>query len=717
MMFTVREMRRYVPLMAWKVVFVTDRTQLQDQLRETGQAIGYTVKQADSIAKLKKLLANDSPDLVMAMMQKFQERDLQEIFPLLNASPHVLLMIDEAHRTQYQMLGANLDRALPNATRLAYTGTPIDKTEQTFGDYIDKYTMRQSVADGTTLGIIYEGRTHNAEIPDKPGLDRRFEDVFSEYNLKERLQILGYASRDAYLEAEDVIHSKARDMLDHYVHYVFPGGFKAQVVAVSREAAARYKNHLDAALQEMIVALERSNPLCIDIDRLRRLESAVVISGDRNDPLHLKAYSDENYHRTSIQRFKLPFDAVEGQPGQSLNGHVGIIVVNNMLITGFDAPLEQVMYLDRVIVDHNLLQAIARVNRVGDEHKDAGFVIDYVGIGHHLKRALDAYDEREQQDVLASMDDLQAGLNELVQAHREIWALLRQYGLQDFSDSDAFFDLFYDEEIRFAYILAFKKLTRAMNLVMPRREALDYLPDYQNFAAVNQLAYRHLRDGRLSLRGIPEKLRRITDEYLKSTGIEQKIAPISILDDDFQKGVQAHRRSQTRAAEVEHALRQFIDANMSEDPELFSSFAAELERILREFAENWDRIYQELEKLRQRLLAKEKEQTYGLDRKQHMPVFRMLKAEIYGERSLNDDEIAQVVNLTQHVFNLIQQEARLAGFWNSIPAQNRLKAELQDLLISEDFATLGLFARRKEIISRLVEWARENHELVIRPRR
>jgi type I restriction enzyme, R subunit len=144
MIFMVREMRRHVELAGWKVIFVTDRTQLQDQLSETSQGIGQTVKVADNIVKLKQLIRNESPDLVMAMMQKFQEHDLKEMFPQLNPSPQILLMIDEAHRSQYKMLGANLDRAMPQAARVAYTGTPIDRTETTFGDYIDKYTDNRS---------------------------------------------------------------------------------------------------------------------------------------------------------------------------------------------------------------------------------------------------------------------------------------------------------------------------------------------------------------------------------------------------------------------------------------------------------------------------------------------------------------------------------------------------------------------------------------------
>lgn len=243
MMFMVREMYRHTELASWKVVFVTDRTQLESQLSETSQNIGFTVKTADSISELKELLRTDTSDLIMAMIHKFREADLTETFPQLNNSPKILVMTDEAHRSQYKMLGANLDKGIPNATKIGYTGTPIEKTERVFGDYIDKYTMRQSIEDGVTLEIVYEGRTHKAEISDQEGMDKAFADVFNDYNLQQRLEILGYGSRNAYLEAESTIEAKAKDMIKHYLAHVFPNGYKAQVVTTSRMAAVRYKKH------------------------------------------------------------------------------------------------------------------------------------------------------------------------------------------------------------------------------------------------------------------------------------------------------------------------------------------------------------------------------------------------------------------------------------------------------------------------------------------
>lgn len=710
MMFMVRAMYRHTNLSQWKVVFITDRTQLEQQLAETGQSVGFTVKPANSIAKLKELLRSDSSDLVMAMIHKFQERELRETFPELNRSSNILVMTDEAHRSQYTLLGTNLDKALPYASRIGYTGTPIDKTEKVFGDYIDKYTMGQSIEDGVTLEIVYTGRTHNAEVSDQTAMDAAFADVFSEYNLQERLQILGYGSRDAYLEAHPTIAAKARDMVQHYLQWIFPNGYKAQVVATSREAAVRYKEHLDAALAEEIAKLEQANPHQLNLDRLSRLKTDVVISSSHNDLPHLKQYSNSTRHDTTIKSFKLPFDARD----QGIAGDVGIVIVNNMLLTGFDAPVEQVMYLDKVIQAHNLLQAIARVNRVGGANKDKGFVVDYVGIGHHLKRAIDNYDEREQQEIEETLSFPEEEIRQLEDDHRAILALLKQNGLTDLNDQDAFFDLFYDEDVRFEFMLAFKKLTRSLNLVYPAKEALNYMRDYQSLTAVNVLAGQHFRDQRLSMRGIPPKLRALTDQYLQSRGIDEKVKPISILDEDFESHVQKHQRVKTKAAAIEHALRHHIDIDLADDPELQASFSEALRAILEQFKDNWDKIYQELEKLRQKVREAENEPTYGLDRKKQLPLFRMFKRECFGEAALTDDMVSQMVALTQKVFTVVEQELQLTSFWESIPARKKLRAEIQKVLLSPDFFQIpNLMDNREQIISRVMEIAEKNNDRIV----
>lgn len=219
------------------------------------------------------------------------------------------------------------------------------------------------------------------------------------------------------------------------------------------------------------------------------------------------------------------------------------------------------------------------------------------------------------------------------------------------------------------------------------------------------------------MKGVPKKLRAITDEFLVSEGITQKVAPISVLDPDFQKQAQQRARSKTKAAEVEHAIRHHITVNFDEDPELFASFAKEIERILTEFAGNWDAIWQEMEKLRQKLMAKEQEETHGLDRKREMPIFRAIKAELFADTAaLSEEEIAKLVNLTQLVFQSVQTEVRQVGFWDAVAKQARLKGELQRILVGPDYVDFGPMRDRKAtIISRIMEWSRRNHKIVIKP--
>ena len=727
MMFMVREMYRHARFSNWKIVFITDRTQLEQQLSETSQSIGFTVKLADNIKALKELLRADTSDLVMAMIHKFREADLTEAFPELNTSPDILVMTDEAHRSQYKLLGANLDKGIPNATKIGYTGTPIDKTEQVFGDYIDKYTMRQSIEDGVTLEIVYEGRTHNAEVPDQGGMDKAFADVFSDNDIQQRLAILGYGSRDAYLEAEPTIKAKAQDMVKHYLEHVFPNGYKAQVVATSREAAVRYKKHLDAALAAALAELEQANTGKLDLERLKLMKTDVVISGNHNDLPHLKEYSDSSRHEASIKSFKLAFDGDE----DGVNGDMGILIVNNMLLTGFNAPVEQVMYLDKVVVAHNLLQAIARVNRVSGESKDKGFVVDYVGIGHHLKKAIDTYDEREQKEIINALSFPEEELRELQDAHAAVMDLLQKYGLTDMSDHDAFFDVFYDEDLRFDFMLAFKRLTKSLNLLFPARQALEFMDAYKALAEINVLAGKHFRDQRLSMKGIPAKLRAITDVHLESQGIDLKVPPISILDEDFEKDVGKHRRTKTKAANIEHAIRHHLDVELEDDPDLRASFAEALAIIFEQFHDNWNKIYEELEKLRTRIISTSNEQTYGLHRKKQMPFFRMFRRELFGEDEPtvahfkvtgehadyaidDEDRISYLVKLTQNITEVVERELRLTGFWESIAARAKLKAEIQKILLAPEFANVpDLRRNRVHIISRVMEIAEKNNDIIL----
>lgn len=167
------------------------------------------------------------------------------------------------------------------------------------------------------------------------------------------------------------------------------------------------------------------------------------------------------------------------------------------------------MYLDKVIRAHTLLQAIARVNRISGKGKDVGFVVDYVGVGHHLKDAIDAYDEEEQNEILACTDSIEEEIEALVTAQKKMKAFLEEHGMAIMADYDAFFDLFYDEDIRYKFIVLYKEYTKALNAVFPRKEALDYLTDYNMLVEINVMAGRHFHDSRLSMKGTRKSCARL----------------------------------------------------------------------------------------------------------------------------------------------------------------------------------------------------------------
>jgi len=711
MMMAVRKMYRDRELSGYKTVFITDRTDLEKQLKGTAKSIGYTMNVAHSIAKLKELLATNTPDLIMGMIHKFQEHELIQAFPVLNKGEKILVMIDEAHRSQYKFLGANLNKSLPNAVKIAFTGTPIDKTEKAFGDYIDKYSIRQAVDDGVTVEIIYEGRTHSAGVTDREAMNKRFEDVFAPASEESRQQILGRYTWKAYLEAEETIRDKAEDMLKHYLSQIYPNGFKAQVVAVSREAAIRYKKALDALLGNdawitgFIGTLKAETQIAIDREQLKKLRAEVVISGSPNDPPEMKSYTDEHKHDDTITSFKLPY----GQKAETgTTGDVGIIIVQSMLLTGFDAPVEQVMYLDDLIREHNLLQAIARVNRV-DKNKFAGFIVDYVGVTKHLREALANFEEKDLDEVMNTVKDESREFDELVYAKSALIDFFKKYDIREVNDVDACVDVLADEEARNDYLALFRTFSAAMDKALPKPEALQFARDLRQFSFISQVARNRYRDEKLSLRDASKKVRDIVDEFLVSKGVDPKIPPVPIFSEKFKLRIEHQESPRGQAEELKSAISEHIDKHLEGDPELYERFSEKLEKLLREYHDNWDQLATQLaallEEIRQ---GRQAEETFGLDPRTEVPFLGLLKKEVFGVRNLselNNGQIDLLVQTTKDILESIKKEVAQVDFWNKIPAQKRLKGHIVSHLLTAFRDNSALFGKRMALGQKIIELA------------
>ncbi|WP_297073274.1 type I restriction endonuclease subunit R [Thermococcus sp.] len=711
MMFTIRALNHDPELTKFKVVLITDRRNLEKQLRDTAKGVGYTVKVAQSVNHLKELLSTNTPDIVMAIMHKFQERDLKSEFPVLNTSDKILIMVDEAHRTQYKILGANLRNALPNATRIAFTGTPIAKTEEWFGEYIDKYTIKQSVEDGVTVEILYEGRAHKAELSDEEAANRRFEDVFGQIEIEKKKLILGKYTWQAYLEHQDVIKDKAKDMIEHYLKTVFPNGFKAQVVAVSRLAAIRYKEALEEALKEKIKEFEENEKehgiTKEQLEILKRLKVEVVISKGPNDPADWEAYTSPSRHRKIIESFKTPF----GKTSKSgIPGDVGIIVVNNMLITGFDAPIEQVMYLDRILKGHNLLQAIARVNRVY-KNKSAGYVVDYVGIVNHLEEALSIYAKDDIDEIKKAVYNREQSLDRLATLSRRIDEFFKSHGIMNWrSQVDDCIDLLENEELRQQFLSLTRQFGRELDRALPDPRAVKYARDWKILGFIRESVKNVYYDSTMSISEASNKIREIVEEFLVSKGIDPKIPPTPLLAEDFVKQIQKWESPKLQAKGIEAAIRDHILKHYPEDPEFYGRFSERLKQILEEYQGRWELLKRELLVLRQRLIeGRSREKTYGLDPRKEMPFLGILKKELYGTAPLEKlppEEVQWMVNVTKRALGIIRERVKMVDFWESPIKQKELRAELiNEVLLPEITHNPQLFDKLEVLAERWLELA------------
>ncbi|SNT61569.1 type I restriction enzyme, R subunit [Actinomadura meyerae] len=619
MTFLVRRMRSIDELADVKVVLVTDRTQLQQQLSKTLRLTGEEVQEAKSVKRAKRLLSEDGPGIVAVMIQKQQDvaarkadGELSESAPSLgelNTAESVVVLIDEAHRSHGSRLHMNLLEALPNCARIGFTGTPIimgkkKKTSQIFGPVIDRYLLADAERDGAVVRIFYEGNTVKGAVRDGRDLDEVFEDMFAERTDKEREELQRrYATRGDVLEAEELIEAKARHMLRHYVAGVLPGGFKAQVVANSREATIRYREALIKARDRLVAEAENvpSRLLGVPLDELtprqvvlvqahkklallRAMDFVPVISpGTDDDEARFAEWTDKRRQEERVEAFKKPFPDDLGEGDRP----IGFLLVKSMLLTGFDAPIEQVLYIDRSLKEAELLQAVARVNRPA-EGKKCGYVVDYYGVANHLAEALKAY---AAEDVDGVLYDLREEVAKLDPMRRRLRALFTEKGVEPSGGTLENCVLSLEEGARFDRFEAeLKRFLTTIDVILPEPIVSPYLPDATLYAEIAMRARRRYRvdGGDFDPSAYGAKVRDLIDEHLRSLGIDEKLPPVSLTADDFEEKVAALPGARTRASEMEHAVRDHIEVNRGRDPRRYRLLSERLEEILREYADDWE---------------------------------------------------------------------------------------------------------------------------------
>ena len=503
-------------------------------------------------------MLNSTGKTVTTTIQKFQElasaggggpdRGRREQHPVLSEAENIFVLVDEAHRTQYSSLAANMRRALPRACFLGFTGTPIDKqdrsTLQTFGSYIDTYTIEQAVRDEATVPIFYESRLADLRIIGN-SLDKVFDHVFSDRTDEEREAIKQkYATEEAIAAAPKRIETICLDLLDHFTKFIQPNGFKAQVVAVNREIAVTYKETLD---------------------RLNGPESAVIMTVGHNDGDRFQKHRTSKQQQAElIRRFLDPKDPL------------AILVVCDMLLTGFDAPVEQVMYLDSPLREHTLLQAIARVNRKADG-KTYGLVVDYWGVSEDLQQALAIF---SPSDVKGAM---QPKVDELPRLQTRHQAALRFFAkVKNREDLDECVAVLEPEDVRAEFDQAFRVFSQSLDMLLPDPRALPYVEGLRWLGKIRGAARARYRDPGLDISDAGAKVRKLIEDVVVAEGIQLLVKEVSIFSKDFEEKIAALKSPEAKASEMEHAIRHEIHVKLEENPAFYRSLRERLEALIEE---------------------------------------------------------------------------------------------------------------------------------------
>lgn len=753
MVFLARMLRASRDLADYKIVLVNDRQDLEEQLGDTATLIGGRVNVIETRAGLRQHLSTDSSDISMVMIHKFQEHQQTltntvaealgtylamptgKTFGVVNTSDRIILMIDEAHRTQSSDLGDNLFEAFPNATRIAFTGTPLiterhgeKKTHKRFGEYIDTYRLMDAVNDGATLQILYEGKTADSALNEKHAFDEAFEDLFRDRSEEELLAIKKkYGATGDILEAENRIDAIARDLVAHYVDNILPNGFKAQVVSHSKLACIRYQNGIQAALAERIAQEEaQAAPDNHLIERLRFLKTAVVVSSDgTNEAAYITHARKQAQRMNAVENFCRSFDFED--PDEEYTG-IAFLIVCDMLLTGFDAPIEQVMYIDKKLREHTLLQAIARTNRV-KKGKQRGYIVDYIGLANHLTDALTLYAASDElQELHDGMKNIASELPVLEERYQRLLQHFTALGIKQIKafvngelpnlDSEAVVvheavKALKDDKKRADFEVYFKKFLMSLDIILPNASAQPYRVPAKRFGYILQVTKERYKDTSLDLGSAGEKVKALINAHLVSLGINPKVPPVELLAEDFLEKLAAHagKNNEAKASEMEHAIRKHCTVHHDEDPAFYKSLSEKVDALIEKHHDEWDLLAEKLAELRNEAIAGRQQGEDGMS-KEATTFYEYIVQLGFASGSVSDADKPAFKVLMETIVEILQETIASIDFWQNPDKQKRVRG-----LIKTEIAKTGieeLKLNRERVAVEVMKLAKNRHDELVK---
>jgi len=573
MIVAAHQLRRVESLENPTILVVVDRIELENQMFQNFESFRFpNVVTARSKEHLRELLASDYRGLIITLIHKFNRIDAD-----LNQRENIIVLIDEAHRSQEGELGTYMRSALLKASYFGFTGTPVDRgkigrgTFETFGKfdpegYLDKYSIDESIEDKTTVPLYYTLTPSELRL-NRDILENEFFKVVEDAgvaSIEELNKILGKLEKlKAVLKSDDRVDKIAAHIAEHYRDYVEPLGFKAFIVAVDREACALYKQAIDKYLPEDY--------------------SKVVYTRNHKDRDLLREYhiSDDEEKRT-----RKAFKSSSEMPK--------ILIVTEKLLTGYDAPVLYCMYLDKPLKDHTLLQAIARVNRPYPE-KTSGLIVDYIGVFENLQRAL-AFDAQTVTKGLIDLEVLKGRFGKLMAQAKE---MIEPINLEDAGRVERIIDYFFDVERREAYLKLFREIEEAYEILSPDAFLRPYLEDYKLLIQIQKVIYNFFNP-EAERKRIQRDILKKTEKLIRATVQLDSIVdslPIYEINKDIANLIKSDELPlRVKLANLHRSLIFYIETHKETQPYLIS-IAEKIEQIIAELKERQKSVESALEEL------------------------------------------------------------------------------------------------------------------------
>lgn len=564
-----------------KIILVTDRTDLDDQITKTFRKCGLFVDNATTGTRLIELLQSKSDAIVTTIINKFETAVKKLREPL--ESPNIFVLVDEGHRTQHGTFNISMQKTLPNACFVALTGTPLFKKDKStlnrFGRLIDHYTVDKAVKDKAVVPLLYEGRHAYQEVNAAP-LDNYFALISEPLTEYERLDLKKKFSRANQLNtAEQKIYAISWDISNHYRKNFKNTPFKGQLVCPSKLAAIKYKLFLDE------IGLVSSELVISPPDDREGEDSAYKKTSDLIKRFWHKMMDEhgnsKKYQQNIVNRF-------------TNEDHPEIIIVVDKLLTGFDAPRNTVLYLTRKLQKHSLLQAIARVNRIYPD-KDYGYVVDYYGVLGELDDALELYssfDEFDVEDLEGTLIDINVEAHKLPQRHSELWDLFKT--IANKKDAEAYQQILKDEAVRVLFYDKLKAYARILKMALSSidfhkktKESLieTYKEDLAFFMKLRKAVLERYSDA-IDYKQYEGQIQKLIDTHVTTARVEVITSLVNIFDQEaFQEELERTVGKAAKADKIASRTAKHISEKMDEDPAFYKKFSEMLKETIHDYEE------------------------------------------------------------------------------------------------------------------------------------